>query len=87
MGERGLGEVELRRDLLEPDVGRKAVRVQQQHSRGVVGERPVGERVDDSDPHAASVGDIARRAGGPWSKRSDDGLSPLLAIQSLAIYR
>ncbi len=51
VGEGGLRQVDLRGDALEAVGGGEVVGVEEQHSGGVPGEGPVGERVDDADLH------------------------------------
>ena len=72
MGEGGLGEVHLGSDLLEPGV-RGEGGVEEQDSGGVPVEGPVGEGVDDSDAHGATVGRFAdhrqRPIRGDWTGR------------------
>ena len=61
MRERGLREVHLRGDLLHPGLVGPGVGVEQADGGGVAGEGPVGEGVDDPDPHGPTARPAAWR--------------------------
>ena len=62
MGERRIREMHLRGHLLHPRfVGPLVGVVEQADRRGVAAERPVGERIDDPDPHGPTLGPCGRR--------------------------
>src|SRR6478672_2384477 len=57
MGERRVREIHLRGHLLHPRfVGPRVGIVEQADGSGVAAERPVGERIDDPDPHGPTLG-------------------------------
>ncbi len=75
-GERGFGQVDLGGDLLEPGV-RGEFPVEEQDPGGVAAEGAVGEGIDDSQAHGATVGPVPDRRQRPirddWPRLSRSG--------------
>ena len=91
--ERGLGQVHLGGDPPHPALIGPAVAIQQADGGRVAGERPVGEGVDDADPHGVDLKtarpgdpkittpeeevDVADQPGAAAHTETGDGLDPV----------